>query len=105
MINQLLLIDISDLADMADRNAAAGLSGGETAPVRSGRRSRRRAAPTRAERAAAHAATVGSGSWQLDTATCETGRRGVARARQALRAARSETWAAAAPGTELPAAA
>ena len=44
-------------------------------------------------------------SWQLDPATCEIGRRGVARARQALRAARTQTQAATVPSPNLPAAA
>ena len=44
-------------------------------------------------------------SWQLDPATCEIGRRGVARARQALRAARTQTQTATVPSPNLPAAA
>lgn len=44
-------------------------------------------------------------SWQLDPATCETGRRGVARARQALREARAQSWTATVPSPNLPAAA
>ena len=51
-----------------------------------------------------NAADIGP-TWQLDPATCEIGRRGVARARQVLQAART----AAEPGTvaadDLPAAA
>ena len=43
--------------------------------------------------------------WQLDPATCEIGRRGVARARQALRAARTQTQTATVPSPNLPAAA
>ena len=44
-------------------------------------------------------------SWQLDPATCEIGRRGVARARQALLAARSQAQTATVPSPNLPAAA
>lgn len=44
-------------------------------------------------------------NWQLDPATCEIGRRGVARARQALRAARTQTRTATVPSPNLPAAA
>lgn len=44
-------------------------------------------------------------SWQLDPATCEIGRRGVARARKALRAARTPAGSATVPGPDLPAAA
>ncbi len=44
-------------------------------------------------------------SWQLDSATCEMGRRGVARARQALREARSEARTATVSNPNLPAAA
>lgn len=44
-------------------------------------------------------------SWQLDPTTCEIGRRGVARARQALRAARSQAQTATVPNPNLPAAA
>ena len=43
--------------------------------------------------------------WQLDTATCEIGRRGVARARRALQAARTPVPAATVDGGDLPAAA
>ena len=43
--------------------------------------------------------------WQLDSATCETGRRGVARARRALRAGRTPAEAATVGGGDLPAAA
>lgn len=45
------------------------------------------------------------GSWQLDPATCDIGRRGVARARQALREARSQAETATVPSPNLPAAA
>ncbi|MYB28905.1 MAG: hypothetical protein F4X38_07170 [Acidimicrobiaceae bacterium] len=55
------------------------------------------------ERAAARADSASS--WQLDAATCEIGRRGVARARQALRAARSQAQTATVPSPNLPAAA
>ena len=49
---------------------------------------------------------AGSGnSWQLDPATCDIGRRGVARARQALREARSQAETATVPSPNLPAAA
>ena len=49
---------------------------------------------------------AGSGSsWQLDPATCEIGRRGVARARQALREARAQAQTATVPSPNLPAAA
>ena len=51
------------------------------------------------ERAAARA------GWQLDAATCEIGRRGVARARKALRAARTQARPDTVPRTNLPAAA
>ena len=44
-------------------------------------------------------------SWQLDPATCEIGRRGVARARQALQAARAQARTATVPSPNLPAAA
>lgn len=44
-------------------------------------------------------------SWQLDAATCEIGRRGVARARQALRAARVQARTATVRSPDLPAAA
>ena len=44
-------------------------------------------------------------SWQLDTATCEIGRRGVARARQALREARAQAETATVPSPNMPAAA
>ena len=44
-------------------------------------------------------------SWQLDPATCDIGRRGVARARQALRAARNQEKPATVPSPNLPAAA
>lgn len=44
-------------------------------------------------------------SWQLDPATCDIGRRGVARARQALQAARSQAQTATVPSPNLPAAA
>ena len=55
------------------------------------------------ERAAARADSARS--WQLDAATCDIGRRGVARARQALRAARSQAQTATVPSPNLPAAA
>ena len=42
---------------------------------------------------------------QLDSATCEIGRRGVARARQALRDARAQAETATVPSPNLPAAA
>ncbi|MXV97177.1 MAG: hypothetical protein F4Z90_00350 [Acidimicrobiaceae bacterium] len=44
-------------------------------------------------------------SWQLDPATCDIGRRGVARARQALQAARNQAKTATVPSPNLPAAA
>ena len=44
-------------------------------------------------------------SWQLDPATCEIGRRGVARARKALQAARKQAGTATVPSPNLPAAA
>ncbi len=44
-------------------------------------------------------------SWQLDPATCEIGRRGVARARQALREARAQARTATVTSTHLDAAA
>ena len=44
-------------------------------------------------------------SWQLDNATCEIGRRGVARARQALREARAQAETATVPSPNMPAAA
>ena len=44
-------------------------------------------------------------SWQLDSNTCEIGRRGVARARRALQAARTPAEAATVGGSDLPAAA
>lgn len=44
-------------------------------------------------------------SWQLDPATCAIGRRGVARARRALRAARNQARTATVPSPNLPAAA
>ena len=44
-------------------------------------------------------------SWQLDPATCAIGRRGVARARQALQTARNQANAATVPSPNLPAAA
>ena len=43
--------------------------------------------------------------WQLDPATCEIGRRGVAQARQALRTARTQSRTATVPNPNLPAAA
>ena len=43
--------------------------------------------------------------WQLDSATCEIGRRGVAQARRALQAARTPARAATVGGSDLPAAA
>ncbi|MCY3619564.1 MAG: hypothetical protein OXH54_17240 [Acidimicrobiaceae bacterium] len=43
-------------------------------------------------------------TWQLDSATCEIGRRGVARARRALQAARTPVEVATVDG-DLPAAA
>ncbi|MDE0163349.1 MAG: hypothetical protein OXL98_16620 [Acidimicrobiaceae bacterium] len=44
-------------------------------------------------------------TWQLDPATCAIGRRGVARARRALREARSHAETATVPSPNLPAAA
>lgn len=44
-------------------------------------------------------------TWQLDSATCEIGRRGVARARRALQAARTPAEVATVGGDDLPAAA
>ena len=44
-------------------------------------------------------------AWQLDSATCEIGRRGVARARRALQAARTPAEVATVGGGDLPAAA
>ena len=44
-------------------------------------------------------------TWQLDSATREIGRRGVARARRALQAARTPAEAATVDGGDLPAAA
>lgn len=44
-------------------------------------------------------------SWQLDPVTCEIGRRGVAQARKALRAARTPARGATVPSPDLPAAA
>ena len=44
-------------------------------------------------------------SWQLDPATCEIGRRGVARARQALQKARVQARTATVSSPNLPAAA
>ena len=44
-------------------------------------------------------------SWQLDPATCEIGRRGVARARKALQAARTPARSVTVPSPDLPAAA
>ena len=44
-------------------------------------------------------------SWQLDPSTCEIGRRGVARARKALQAARTPARTATVPNPNLPAAA
>ena len=44
-------------------------------------------------------------TWQLDSATCEIGRRGVARARRALQAARTSAEVATVDGDDLPAAA
>ena len=55
------------------------------------------------ERANARADS-GSG-WQLDPATCEIGRRGVARARQALREARAQARPVTVTNPNLPAAA
>ena len=55
--------------------------------------------------AGADARADSASSWQLDAATCEVGRRGVARARQALRTARSQAGAATVPNPNLPAAA
>ena len=43
--------------------------------------------------------------WQLDSATCEIGRRGVARARMALQAARTRAPTATVDCSDLPAAA
>lgn len=52
------------------------------------------------------AATADStGSWQLDPATCEIGRRGVARARQALQEARADARTDTVSRPSLPAAA
>ena len=53
----------------------------------------------------ADAKTGSTDSWQLDAATCEIGRRGVAQARQALRAARTQARTATVPSPTLPAAA
>ena len=53
-------------------------------------------------------ADTGTGSsrdWELDAATCEVGKRGVAQARAALRAARARAGTATVPGPNLPAAA
>ncbi len=44
-------------------------------------------------------------SWQLDPATCDIGQRGVARARQALHAARKQARTGTVPRPDLPAAA
>ena len=44
-------------------------------------------------------------SWQLDPATCEIGRRGIARARKALQAARTPARTATVTNPDLPAAA
>ena len=44
-------------------------------------------------------------SWQLDATTCEIGRRGVARARQALREARTQARTTTVTSPNLPAAA
>ena len=41
--------------------------------------------------------------WQLDPVTCEIGRRGVARARQALQAARAQAQTATVRSPDLPA--
>ncbi len=92
MTNQLLLIDIA-----TDKTAT------DKAGRRTGKKARRRAASGSAVHLAASQGTANI--WPLDTATCETGRRGVAQARQALRAARSEAWDATAPAPDLPAAA
>ena len=51
------------------------------------------------------AETDSAGNWQLDSATCEIGRRGVARARRALQTARSQARTATVPSPNLPAAA
>ena len=53
----------------------------------------------------ANAGADSASNWQLDSATCEMGRRGVARARQALREARSQARTATVPSPNLPAAA
>lgn len=44
-------------------------------------------------------------TWELDSATCEIGRRGVARARRALQVARASAEVATVGGGNLPAAA
>ena len=46
-----------------------------------------------------------SQSWQLDSTTCEIGRRGVARARRALQAARTPAEVATVDSSDFPAAA
>lgn len=55
------------------------------------------------EKASARASSTSS--WELDPATREMGRRGVARARQALREARAQARTATVPNPNLPAAA
>ena len=53
----------------------------------------------------ANARADSASSWQLDAVTCEIGRRGVARARQALREARSQAQTDTVSSPNLPAAA
>ena len=48
---------------------------------------------------------VAKASWHLDPATCEIGRRGVARARKALQATRTPARTDTVPSPDLPAAA
>lgn len=55
--------------------------------------------------ARADAMADSASSWQLDAATCEIGRRGVARARRALLEARAKARTATVPSPNLPAAA
>ncbi len=95
MINQLVLIDVTNNTD----NEAAA----DATPSKVVNKHSRKAATRRAQRVVARAGSIRS--WQLDTATCETGKRGVAKARQALRAAQSESLIAESPACDLPAAA
>lgn len=60
---------------------------------------------TSGEQAFAGAAAASAADWQLDATTCEIGRRGVARARQALQQARTQALTATVGHPDLPAAA